>query len=222
MKTKKNKMKSVFNLIDRKIKIVAETQLLYPFTGNSTTLFCLIVLLGTFLFTGCKKYDVSAPKSETQSISNKEINADKELLTYYNGLDPRALRELQQARSATARYLDIRNAFKDGYEDIGLVMPNMGYHFMKFKLVDSVFDVRKPELLVYNKDEDGSFELGAVEYAVPIDPQSPNTPPEGFTGKADVWDFNTNNSGLWTLHAWVWKNNPDGVFNMTNPLVQVR
>jgi hypothetical protein len=25
---------------------------------------------------------------------------------------------------------------------------------------------------------------------------------------------------FWTLHAWVWKDNPDGVFNPTNNQVQ--
>jgi hypothetical protein len=47
------------------------------------------------------------------------------------------------------------------------------------------------------------------------------TAPEGFTGSSDEWDHNTD-FGLWLLHAWVWKNNPDGVFNPTNPRVQVR
>ena len=209
-------MKKLFNTVVNKIKMVA------PFTLNSMPVFYLIALLSTFLFTGCKKSGVSEPASETQPLSNKAVNANPIFFNNNQDLDWQTLWELQQARSASARYLDIRNAFKDGYEDIGLVMQNMGYHFMKFKLVDSVFDIRKPELLVYNKNEEGSFVLGAVEYAVPINPQSRDTPPEGFTGKADEWDFNTNNSGLWTLHAWVWKNNPDGVFNMTNPTVIVR
>jgi len=43
---------------------------------------------------------------------------------------------------------------------------------------------------VYNKNEDGSFQLVAAEYAVPID-ISPNKAPEGFTGTGDVWDRNT-------------------------------
>jgi hypothetical protein len=72
---------------------------------------------------------------------------------------------------------------------------------------------------VYNKLPNGKFQLVAVEYGVPIDPQHPDVPPAGFTGAADEWDFNTLNLGLWTLHAWVWKTNPNGVFAMTNPNV---
>jgi hypothetical protein len=186
------------------------------------SLLCPVILSTTLLlFTGCKKY-TSEPKSEDQILSNRNTNVDQELLTYYKGLDKQTLLELQQARAATARYRNVNNAFADNYVDIGLKLPNMGYHFLKSALVTPVFDIKQPPILVYNKNEDGSFELLAVEYAVPIDPQTPNVPPAGFSGDDDQWDFNTLNTGWWTLHAWVWKNNPDGVFNPMNPLVEVR
>ena len=127
--------------------------------------------------------------------------------------------ELQQARAATAKYRDIRNAIKDGYADISVIVPNMGHHFMKLDLVDATFEFRKPEILVYNKEENGDFTLVAVEYAVPI-PATPDVAPAGFTGTADVWDRNTG-FGLWLLHAWVWHFDPAGVFNPTNPLIHV-
>ncbi len=90
---------------------------------------------------------------------------------------------------------------------------------MKSKLVDATFEIRKPEILVYNKNANGCFELVAVEYAVPIE-LSPNAAPKGFTGVKDVWEHNTD-FGLWLVHAWVWSFNPDGVFNPTNSLVHV-
>ena len=95
----------------------------------------------------------------------------------------------------------------------------MGYHYQKVSLVDSVFDVKHPELLVYNKNADGTFRLVAVEYAVPLDKSA--TAPKGFIGNKDVWDHN-DGFGLWLLHAWVWDFNPDGVFNPTNPRVHVQ
>jgi len=126
--------------------------------------------------------------------------------------------ELKLARQATERYQSLDSAIKDGYIDINVIMPNMGYHYQKPELVDSVFDIEHPELLVYNKDKEGNFKLVAVEYAIPLD-QSVNAP-KGFTGKRDVWTASSD-FGLWLLHAWVWKYNPDGVFNPTNPLVNV-
>ena len=126
---------------------------------------------------------------------------------------------MQQAREATDKYRQISKAIADGYEDISVVLPNMGYHYMKSSLSDAKFEVSKPEILVYNKNHDGSFELVALEYAVPIDISSDKAP-EGFTGAADVWDSNAG-FGLWLLHAWVWKNNSSGVFKPTNPGVHV-
>jgi hypothetical protein len=132
--------------------------------------------------------------------------------------------ELQQARAATARYRDISNAIKDGYSNINVDVPNMGHHFMNMKLIDGTFDIRKPEILVYNGLDEGKPELVAVEYAVNYRDENGNivTPPEGFTGTSDVWK-GQNETGFpfWLCHAWVWKYNPAGVFNWTNPSVDL-
>ena len=90
-------------------------------------------------------------------------------------------------------------------------------HFMKLENVDGTFDPRRPGLLVYAKNPNsGKMRLVAVEYAVP------NTEPipEGFTGDNDVW-VNNADFKLWLLHAWVWYHNPNGIFNPTNPRVNV-
>jgi hypothetical protein len=187
----------------------------------TTTVSCMIVLFTMIFVSACKKEDKLAAESQPQNISSK-ASEDVSALNHYSGLEPQTLSELQQVRAATAKFQNIDNAFGDNYVDIGLVLPNMGYHILKAELVSPVFDFRKPPILVYNKKANNKFELVAVEYAIPIDPQSPHTPPEGFTGDADVWDFNTLNTGWWTLHAWVWTNNPDGVFKPMNPLVVVR
>ena len=97
--------------------------------------------------------------------------------------------------------------------DTGIVLPNMGRHFIKDSLLDAAFDAGHPELLVYSPD---SARLLAVEYAVPIALSA--QAPEGFEGSQDQWvQFG---GTLWTLHAWVYKDNPDGVFNPTNKRVQ--
>jgi hypothetical protein len=49
-------------------------------------------------------------------------------------------------------------------------------------------------------------------------PLSPNEPPEGITGSDNVWDRNED-FGLWTLHAWIWLNNPNGMFAEFTPRV---
>lgn len=127
--------------------------------------------------------------------------------------EPLPLKELANARRATARYQDELQALKDGYVDIGVVLPNMGRHLLKESLVDATFDAERPEILVYMEDLGGRMKLVAVEYAVPL--QLTATAPEGFPGGADVW-FPDDRFQLWTLHAWIFRENPDGIFNSTN------
>jgi len=178
----------------------------------------IIITIG-FLFTGCKKENRDSNEFEIQHNNQHDDQSGGNMLIHYPRLSPRTVWELLQARAHTARYRDIRKAIRDGYATIDVVVENMGHHYMKSALVDATFDFRKPEILVYNKEEDGDFTLVAVEYAVPIS-ETPNVAPSGFTGSADVWDRNTG-FGLWLLHAWVWHYNPAGVFNPTNPLIHV-
>ena len=171
------------------------------------------------LLTGCTKDNMNSAVNKDQHLGSMNKAEEADVVNSYSGLSPQTTWELQQARAATAKYRNIENAKKDGYSDIMVDVENMGHHFMKSAIVDATFDIRKPEILVYNRNDDGSQELVAAEYAVPLD-LSPNSAPEGFTGSGDVWDHN-DGFGLWLLHAWVWNHNPDGVFNPTNPLVHL-
>ena len=148
------------------------------------------------------------PAANEASLNAAKLNSNIPLRT-------QTLKELLQARTATAKHRNIDNAFAD----IHVIMQNMGYYYIKAVLSDTIFNPAKPEILVYNKKHNGEMELVAVEYAVPISLR-PDAAPEGFTGNADVWKYDTG-FGLWLLHAWVWKYNPDGVFNPTNPNVHV-
>ena len=131
---------------------------------------------------------------------------------------PFAVLQLDEVRNANARFLDVTQAEKEGYHDIGLFVPHMGWHYMKDALVDGRFDPARPELLVYADDPcGGPRQLVAVEYAVPF--SESKRAPQGFFGFADQWDANQDFK-LWTLHAWLYKYNTDGVFAPFNPRVQ--
>jgi hypothetical protein len=161
----------------------------------------------TLAFTACKKnHEASKPEIDAIEKSSK-------------GLSPETIGELQAARKATEKYRSLDKAIADGYTDINVVQQNMGFHYMKASLADTLFDPEKPELLVYNKQHDGSIQLVAVEYAVPI-PLMPNKAPAGFSGSVDNWTYSTT-FNLWLLHAWVWEYNPQGIFNPTNPMVHL-
>lgn len=176
--------------------------------------FASLILIG-LLLTACKKENASTSADNIQNINSAAANSEGDFVSNY-GLSLQTTWELQQARAATARYRDINNAIKDGYSNINVDVPNMGHHFMKTSLVDATFDIRHPEILVYNGLDTGNPELIAVEYAVPLTFPKP----EGFTGSSDVWN-DTSGFPFWLVHAWVWKYNPDGVFNWTNATVDL-
>jgi hypothetical protein len=130
---------------------------------------------------------------------------------------PFAILQLDQVRDATARFRDVEKAEAAGYHDIGLFIPHMGWHYMNEALVDGKFDPTKPELLVFADDPcGGKRKLVAVEYAVPLG--ASKRAPLGFVGHADEWDANQQFQ-LWTLHAWLFEFNENGVFNPFNPRV---
>jgi hypothetical protein len=123
--------------------------------------------------------------------------------------------ELRRVRAATERYRDVNAAVADGYEDIHLYIPMMGWHYLKSDLLDASFDPERPELLVYaDMGVRGARQLVAVEYAVPLD--LAEEPPSGFSCDEDIWTRNTTFQ-LWTLHTWTWLPNPDGIFAPMNP-----
>ena len=132
-------------------------------------------------------------------------------------LPPATMLQLAAARRATRKFFDVEEARRAGYADIGVFVPHMGHHFLKATALDEKFDPEEPELLVYSQNPcSGKLELVAVEYAVPLALSA--KAPKGFIGNADHWDVNSQFS-LWTLHAWVWEHNPDGVFADLNPRV---
>lgn len=167
-----------------------------------TFLFALVVLL----FAACKKDDANKPEPDAIDKSS-------------NGLSAQAIAQLKAAKAATEKYRSLDKALADGYTDINVVRQNMGFHVLQAALLDTLFTPEKPEILVYNKQHDGSTQLVAVEYAVPI-PLMPAKAPQGFDGASDNWTYSTE-FNLWLLHAWVWEFNPQGIFNPTNPLVHL-
>ncbi len=207
-------MKNLFNSALRcNRKSIAAHQLLKTVSPYAVLFFYSMIMMGVLL-SGCQKENSGTSVNELPAINVK--TSDAETLNFYTGLPSQTSWELQQARAATARYRNIKNAIKDGYVDIAVDVEHMGHHFMKTAIVDATFDIRQPEILVYNKNEDGTQELVAIEYAIPLtEPR-----PEGFTGSTDEWN-NTSGFPLWLLHAWVWAYNPDGVFNWTNAEVHL-
>lgn len=128
--------------------------------------------------------------------------------------------ELGELRQATAKYHDLNKAKADGYilpQDHCISHPTrdaaMGYHYGNFALVDDSVDHTEPEVLVYEQ-RGKKRHLVAVEFLSTADPDG--DPPSLFGHHFHPFPEPQAN---WALHAWVWKNNPDGMFADFNPNV---
>lgn len=136
-------------------------------------------------------------------------------------LSAAANQDLATLRWVTASFHDFDNASTAGWSaQITPCMESpdggMGFHYGNVALIDGTARVDQPELLLYEPERNGRLRLVAVEYIIPytIRPRSA-TPPVLF-GRSfkqnDVFQ-------LWALHAWVWKDNPSGIFADWNPQV---
>ncbi|GAA4279890.1 hypothetical protein GCM10022260_03110 [Gaetbulibacter aestuarii] len=126
--------------------------------------------------------------------------------------------ELNFLEIKTIAYNRFTVALSRGYDtDLTGYVPNMGHHFANMDLVDGIFDLDKPETLLYVPDTEGNMQFVGVEYLILREAlEDPNTPPEGFTGSEDDWEIV---GPFWTLHVWIALDNPDGIFAHENPNV---
>lgn len=133
---------------------------------------------------------------------------------------------LAEVRTATAQFHRTEAAQAAGWDLVpGLDhcfdnpgVGGMGFHYINTDLLDTTLDPERPEAMVYTPGSNGKLRLGAVEYIVP----------------AEAWDgagnsdlpvlhgrtFHLNEAlGVYVLHAWIWQNNPAGMFEDWNPQV---
>jgi hypothetical protein len=151
------------------------------------------------------------------------------------------------ARLATNKYHSLTVAKKAGYsilaDTAGITcisepqMGAMGVHYVKGDLVkDPAIDAKEPEALVYAPDGRGELQLAALEYVViqgdwnahQIQPAGLSVrthesiaPPMLFGNEFNFTDA-PNRYGLppfYSLHVWLWKDNPAGALEMWNPNV---
>jgi hypothetical protein len=131
-------------------------------------------------------------------------------------------RELAQLRAVTARFQSFEVASSAGYsaQITGCMtdptLGGMGFHYGKPSAIDNVADPLEPEVLLYEPQQNGRLRLVAVEFILPYSVRPRNGPVPQLFGRP----FIQNDAfELWGLHAWVWRNNPAGMFADWNPQV---
>jgi hypothetical protein len=138
-------------------------------------------------------------------------------------------RLIADVRRETAGFRDFAVVEDAGYgkfldcflnNDVG----GMGQHYVNGELVgDDVLDPMQPEALVYEPTGDGAMILVAFEYLVFADVWDPEDEgreaPVLFDQEFHLKTNIPDTPPVWTLHIWLWKSNPEGVFADYNPLV---
>lgn len=150
--------------------------------------------------------------------------------------------QLVEARAVALSYPTVADATAAGYVMVTSYVPLIGAHYVKWDLMDSTFDVARPEMLLYDGTEPGAEMVGLSYY------QFSATEPEGFAGPNDHWHQHlglcldsrlvvvggssttpeecaarggqkVDGANGWMTHAWVvpgWESQ-QGVFSAENP-----
>lgn len=145
------------------------------------------------------------------------------------------------ARAATASFHDLAAANAAGYsvevadlDGITCIASSsgaMGVHYLNPSLVPELFDpaaaaevdAATPELLVFGPGPNGQLRLVALEYlTIKASWDSQHAAPPSLFGRTFDTTPAGNRYGLpdfYSLHAWVWAPNSDGMFAPFNPRV---
>jgi hypothetical protein len=180
----------------------------------------VLLLTGIAALGGCGREQIpteTAAQFQTQAVASRGTDdAAKSNSASVN-------KDLATLRSLTAQFHSFDKAKAAGWGTQitpCMVDPGgaggMGFHYGNTNFIDGTARVDEPELLLYEPEGNGRLRLVAVEYIVPYTfvPRSA-PPPELFGQKfAQVDVFQ-----LWGLHAWVWQDNPSGIFAPWNPRV---
>ena len=136
---------------------------------------------------------------------------------------------IEQVRQATEGFRDVRNASPDYQPALGCVsgplVGAMGVHFVNGSLLmNDTVEIDKPEALIY-EFHDNAARLVGVEYIVTYDAWHAThklDDPPILEGQLLQLVDSPNRFGLprfYELHAWAWRDNPNGTFVDWNPQV---
>ena len=141
-------------------------------------------------------------------------------LAKLQGIDKDGL--IATLQQVTARYHDLEVAKNDdfvllhpcenrpGEGPVGIVYIHFG------RLMDGIIDPNAPDALIYEPAKNGGRpKLVGAEFAIPYGLWTEQSLPT-FLGATFQ---NEEEFGVYALHAWVWRTNPNGLFAETNPKV---
>lgn len=181
----------------------------------STCGFAFLAMLMLLFMVGCSDNQPVGTGSEEVLMKGHGQANSQGMAANFAQSDAGLIRALT---SATARYHSTNQALRDGYveDDHCVAVPGlggMGFHWGNPGLIDPVFNPLEPEVVIYAPDKNGNLKLVAVEFIV-LDIGQPHP---------HFGDYPLDVGGTpipvphWSLHVWLWKTNPNGLFTPFNP-----
>lgn len=175
----------------------------------------LIKTLGIFvpfslLVSGCSGQSIHK-ETETAVYSTEfgtSLNDNEDIVKVRE-----ATAQFHRTSAARAAGYDLITGLDNCFQNYGV--GGMGYHYINIDLLDITIDLLHPEAVIYAPDANGSIQLGAVKYMVPLaawDAEH-SEPPQALGQNFHL----TERLDVYALHAWIWKNNPSGMFEDWNP-----
>lgn len=167
---------------------------------NLFVLFSFVLISGALLFSSCSSDDDNGELSQEQMIE-KMLDEVRQLT--------KDIKTLEDA-AAAGWDTDLSGCVQHPTEG------GMGHHIARLEYIDGRVNYLEPQVLLFEPQMDGSFELTGVEYIVPFAILSSDADaPELF-----FHPFHQNpNQQIWALHVWTERENPSGIFYDWNPNV---
>lgn len=174
------------------------------------------------------------------SASAHSSHATPAQQTSVSSYDYRLAIEVANVKAATMKYLDYRVAERDGFINTHEFaahpqLGGMGIHFVNpARMGDNKVKTTEPEVLLYEPNGFGGYNLIAVEYYVPaaLAETTPTLFGRSFDGPMLNHDLDPNQlneaekndrgNQHYDMHVWVWKHNPSGLFAPFNPSVKAK
>jgi hypothetical protein len=154
--------------------------------------------------------------------------------------------ELELARATALKYPTVADAKAAGWRQVTGYVPGIAAHFMNFSIVDGIFNIEEPEMILYDGTGDDARVIGLSYYVIH---EGAAEPTQGFTGPNDhyhrhdglcvnasgvIGDSTTteeectarggqkrNGSNGWMNHVWVVPGceSPWGLFSGASPVL---
>lgn len=186
----------------------------------------LLVVISSIAFFGCIT-DTGLDPIEDQ-VAKLEFDQELPLGNPLENLrmDSETLEMLSALREATNKFHSVETALNEGYDFISdcVSIPDvggMGYHYVNFPAIFGTYDPTMPQALLYEKMKNGKLRLVGVEFVIDQatwDAEH-DEPPHFGSREFDFDNAQALPFPNYQLHIWIWKHNPNGIFEKFNPNV---